>query len=63
MALRCSGNQVSLVYASPTTGWRLVTTSTGPAVLQLSFLRNETKTQVHVECENGVAKPEIETDN
>jgi hypothetical protein len=61
VAVRCSGNQVSLVYASPSTGWRLQTESTGPSVLQVQFLRGESQTQVHVTCSNSVAQAEIET--
>jgi hypothetical protein len=52
---------VSLVYASPSTGWRVQTESTGPTVLQVQFLRGESQTQVHVVCRNGVAQAEIET--
>jgi hypothetical protein len=61
VAVRCTGNQVSLVYASPSTGWRVLTESTGPTVLQVQFLRAESQTQVHVVCQNGVAQAEIET--
>jgi hypothetical protein len=52
---------VSLVYATPATGWRLQTEGTGPAVLQVTFLRGGNQTQLHVTCERGVANAEIET--
>jgi hypothetical protein len=61
VAVRCSGNVVSLVYATPSTGWRIQTESTGPSVLQVQFLKSESQTQVHVVCQNGVAQAEIET--
>ena len=61
MAVRCTGNTVSLVYATPSTGWQLQTESSGPQVLQVKFVRGESETQVHVVCHNGVADAEIET--
>ncbi|BEP15017.1 hypothetical protein acdb102_33280 [Acidothermaceae bacterium B102] len=60
--MRCTGNVVSLVYATPSTGWRLQTEGTGPAVLQVTFVHQENETQVHVFCRNSVAQAEIETD-
>ena len=59
--MRCSGNAVSLVYATPATGWRLETEGTGPDVLQVKFVRDGTETQLHVVCQSGVAQAEIET--
>jgi hypothetical protein len=50
-----------LVYATPATGWRLETEGTGPAVLQVKFVRGGSETQVHVTCERGVAHAEIES--
>jgi hypothetical protein len=61
VAVRCIDNSVSLVYATPATGWRLETEGTGPAVLQVKFVRGGSETQVHVTCERGVAHAEIES--
>jgi hypothetical protein len=59
--VRCEGDTIALVDASPANGYRADTQNDGPRRVRVTFVRrNGSFTQIRATCSGGVAQPSIE---
>lgn len=50
----CTGATISLLYATPSDGWRVKIEKRGPETISLEFVNGEKETKVHGVCSAGV---------
>ena len=53
LTVECQGTAISLVSASPASGYTLTVRSSGPTSVSLDFSKQTQAWSVHVTCQNG----------
>jgi hypothetical protein len=57
------GDRIELRSATPSDGWSMKIEKPGPERVEVTFGQGEQETEVRAECEGGVPRFEVETDD
>lgn len=63
VAATCAGPTISLLYATPTDGWRVEVKDSGGEHVEVEFRRGEAETKVRATCVDGVPEAVTESDD
>jgi hypothetical protein len=61
VGVACQGSVISLLYATPVDGWSMER-ETGPDQVEVKFRRDESESELRVECSGGEPVGEVKSD-
>ena len=54
VSVRCTGNRITLLSASPSAGFTTSVSNAGPEEVEVHFTSSSKETEIHAQCSNGV---------